>query len=253
MTKKRRKTSTHSKPKQKTAPLTSLGRACPLGQHWVSKHPRNRISSRGLAYIQSVNGYCRTNRSGKDHLYRDEIQSIAKRGFIPFNLGNLKKLKSFRGKDEAYDSLIVGWTHYWNQIFNMNDPLDPETVKALIASESSFDKEKWNHQKGKDSATGLMQVTNRTLQLLRDPKELKDHLLTLTEEDMKDPNLAICGGIRWLFRKREVTESQLRRKPSWKEVVHRYKGYKSSEKNPRGMKVFDTYLLELKESKQKAN
>ena len=37
-----------------------------------------------------------------------------------------------------YDVLIRGWVRYWNEIFQPKNPLDPNLVKALMATESSF-------------------------------------------------------------------------------------------------------------------
>lgn len=88
-------------------------RPCPLGKYWVSAHDRHRTSSRGIAYIQSVRGYCRTNPSHKDHLYRNDIQEIAKRHFKQFDKVPLKPINEFKGKDAKYDSMIQGWTKLW--------------------------------------------------------------------------------------------------------------------------------------------
>src|SRR4051812_44671258 len=38
----------------------------------------------------------------------------------------------------GYDLFIAGWTKYWNDILQFDMPLDPNVVKALIASESGF-------------------------------------------------------------------------------------------------------------------
>jgi soluble lytic murein transglycosylase-like protein len=66
----------------------------------------------------------------------------------------------FRRAGNEFDSLIRGWTQYWNDILMPSDHLDPDVVKALIASESGFDEKTWNHRRGKNAAYGLMQVTN---------------------------------------------------------------------------------------------
>lgn len=46
-------------------------------------------------------------------------------------------LTKFLRADE-FDLHIRGWVRYWNEIFHPQEPLDPNLVKALIASESSF-------------------------------------------------------------------------------------------------------------------
>lgn len=94
-----------------------------------------------------------------------------------------------------------------------------------------------------------MQVTDESVQLLKSPKELRDQFVNLTDEDMKDPNLAICAGIRWLFRKKQLAEARLKRKISWREAVQDFKGYSPTDKNPTGMNNFDRYLRELKGQK----
>lgn len=45
-----------------------------------------------------------------------------------------KKLE-FKNSDK-YDEIIAIWTDYFNKKFNADPPLDPDIVKALIASES---------------------------------------------------------------------------------------------------------------------
>ena len=224
-------------------------RPCPLGKFWVSTHNRRRVSSRGLASVHSVRGYCRSNQSHQDHLYRDDIEEIAERHFKQFNATPLKPLKEFKGRDAKYDSMIQGWVKYWNDIFKSEDSLDPDLVKALIGSESSFDPKKWNHLRGKKSAYGLMQVTQDSVLLLKNPKELKDHFVNLTAADMKNPNLAVCAGIRWLFRKKQLAEAKLKHKITWREAIRDFKGYSPADKKQKGMATFDRYLKELKGGK----
>lgn len=47
------------------------------------------------------------------------------------------KLKEYKDADK-YDDVIAVWTDYFNKKFNAEPPLDPDVVKALIASESGF-------------------------------------------------------------------------------------------------------------------
>jgi len=106
----------------------------------------------------------------------------------------------------------ISWTKYWNDVLKPSTPLDPDIVKALIASESGFDPTILANKKNKNSARGLMQITNDTRKILGDEKgELKDHYLTLTRDDLNDPSLNICAGIRWLFRKAEIASGLLGR------------------------------------------
>jgi soluble lytic murein transglycosylase-like protein len=39
---------------------------------------------------------------------------------------------------DKFDQQIRGWVRYWNDIFQPSDPLDPNLIKALIATESGF-------------------------------------------------------------------------------------------------------------------
>lgn len=95
-----------------------------------------------------------------------------------------------------YDSLIGGWTQYWNEVLNPSEALDPNLVKALISTESDFNsKAKILASKG-NWARGLLQLTDQTLRILRDEKgELKNFLLNIDQEDATDPNLNIAAGI----------------------------------------------------------
>lgn len=74
------------------------------------------------------------------YLDTDEIDSIFKnydrKGIIYPAKG---KLKDYPGADK-YDEAIAVWTDYFNKKFNADPPLDPDVVKALMASESGF----WN-------------------------------------------------------------------------------------------------------------
>jgi hypothetical protein len=115
-------------------------RVCPIGKHYVrphvlhippsKKHPEGQVVTR--------HAHCADNPSHKDILSYDELHIIAKTHFSslvgPPNAGVLTE---FSRADE-FDSDIRGWVRYWNEIFHPNEPLDPNLVKALIASESSF-------------------------------------------------------------------------------------------------------------------
>jgi len=82
-----------------------------------------------------------------------------------------------------------------------------------------------DHEKNTNSARGLSQITNNTRKILSDEKgELKDHYITTTKKDLNDPNISICAGIRWLFRKKDIATAKLKRNASWEEAVYEYKG-----------------------------
>lgn len=47
---------------------------------------------------------------------------------------------------------------------------------------------------------------------------------------MLDPNLNICAGIRWLFRKKQIADSAAGRDLSWNEAIQKYKAEKKGKK-----------------------
>jgi hypothetical protein len=226
-----------SKKKQlsvKKAPKkTHTWRLCSPGEHWVRTHPLTIPPSQKnpAGSVTTRRGHCARNPTGKDQLYPDEIQEMAKQNFrnvkekpCPIPLGAGKA-------GTRYDDLIAGWTKYWNDVFKPEPPLDPNIVKALIASESGFDPKILANKKNKNSARGLMQITNDTRKILGDEKgELKDHYLTLTREDLNDPSNNICAGIRWLFRKHVIASSLLKRTATWEEAVAEFKGARTVAK-----------------------
>ncbi|MDZ4678328.1 MAG: transglycosylase SLT domain-containing protein [Oligoflexia bacterium] len=156
------------------------------------------------------------------YLGTDEIESIFNkydRKALIYPTPN--KLNEYKNAD-MHDEQIAVWTDYFNKKFNINPPLDPNVVKALIASESGFHKDPPNNP----VAIGIAQITKPTLKILQDPKgETKDFIFTkIRQKDLKDPNIAIPMGIRWLFRKRQTAESKLKRTPNAEEIILEYKG-----------------------------
>lgn len=130
--------------------------------------------------------------------------------------------------------MIRGWTRYWNDIFKPAEPLDPGLVKALIATESGFDPS----SKSKiSSAKGLMQLLNSTINYLNDPEEMKNYLVGINRKNEQDPNMNICAGVRWLFRKKQLAEHH--GKTTWYDAVHEYKGPGVDAEI--GMKKLDEY------------
>ena len=204
--------------KQKAHPW----RMCPGGEHWVSTHSRRTKSGE-----TQVTGHCRTNPSRKDQIYAGELNRIADKYFsnikvkpVPDNLG-------FKYRGNKYDKIIAGWTKYWNEVLAPDEPLDPNLVKALIATESGFDREaKIRAGKKAGWTRGLMQVTDWALEILKDEKgELRDHLIDLDQKDMTDAPLNIAAGVRWLHRKRETASAKLKRTATWLEAAADYKSY----------------------------
>jgi len=127
---------------------------------------------------------------------------------------NSKKLKY--PNSDKYDSLIALWVDYFNQKFKDEVPLDPNVVKALIGSESSF---RENPSENK-TAFGLTQITKQTLKILQDHKgEAKDFIFqNITKKDLLDPDISIALTTRWLFRKKQTAKSNLKENQQMKKL-----------------------------------
>lgn len=204
-------------------------RTCPIGQHWVSRHPKNLKSGKTTDH----DGHCRKNPSKKDLLKGDEIIQISENVLFknpPVKVSSHKL--SFKDKGSKYDHLISGWTAYWNDVFKITPPLHPNHVKALIATESGFAAQSKATNTGKHIglARGLIQITEQTHRGLKGYKnELKDHIVDLDLDELWDPNKNIAAGVRWLFRKRETARARIKRNPTWEEVLMEYKGRLTSK------------------------
>lgn len=200
-------------------------RICPIGSHLVRTHslriPASKMHPQGL--LTTRHQHCARNSSKKDLLSFPEIQEITQRHFSNLN-GTLRSggalLKEFKDADK-FDDLIRGWVGYWNEVFKLQDPLDPNLVKALIATESSFDPQAKN-----SDAHGLMQVMESTHHILNNHKgELKNYLIDVPIKNLVDPSANICMGVRWLFRKKQTASARLRREVAWMETIADYKSY----------------------------
>jgi soluble lytic murein transglycosylase-like protein len=193
----------------------------------VREHPRTvPVSEKNPEGKTIVDGHCRSNPSHHEIFVADEISRIAIEHFkdiknrpTPDDLGFLK--------GNAFDEFIAGWTQFWNEIFMPKDPLDPDLVKALIANESSFRTQV--DTKSKDgTARGLIQITEGSRKILADQKgELKDFLITVSKDEIKDPNVNIFAGIRWLFHKKNLATHHLKREATWMEAISEYKGIRT--------------------------
>lgn len=249
MAKKRRKKRAEATKKGKTSTPTPKvpteyhpWRLCPAGQHWVQEHPLTvPVSDKNPDGETTRRGHCHGNPSHRDQLYRDEMNEIAETYFPGLEGGPSNDDLDY-DNGNAYDDLIRGWTKYWNETLNPEEKLDPNLVKALIATESSFDPSETNRQKGSNRAIGLMQVTNGTRKILGDEKgEVKDRLVNISDKDALDPNLNIAAGIRWLFHKKRLASSKLGREATWEEAVAEYKFYRREwaalKKVPPGKKL----------------
>jgi len=163
------------------------------------------------------------------------------------------KLPEYVVGADKFDHFIRGWTKYWNDVFRPDEPLDPDLIKALIASESSFELKPLSQNAGAaGQAHGLIQLTDQTIKALGDPKgELLNHLVKISTEDTSDPNLSIGAAVRWLFRKRELASLRLKRQATWREGIAEYKAYlkdmaSGKDPNPAQMKKLDHIYGRLK-------
>ena len=224
-------------------------RLCASGRHWVREHylliPPSKNNPGGSTTIRHA--HCADNPSKKDQLYPDEIQEMAQQNFSTVKEKPCPLGLEFKEKGNHYDDLIAGWTKYWNDVLKPDIPLEPNVVKALIATESGFDAKILANKKDKNSARGLMQMTNESRKILGNEKgELKNHYLTLTREDLNDPSNNICAGIRWLFRKREIASSLLKKTASWDEAIYEFKGGRTTSKK-RAQELMNKFNKKLEE------
>lgn len=228
-----------------TAPSIHPWRNCPSGYYFVREHDRKVKPTPAHPEGQtSVRPHCRKNPSGKDQLYPEEMSLIANANAVPSEklLKEIGRLDAPKNAND-FDRLIVIWTQYWNEVFAPTEHLSSNVVKALFFSESSFNLSVKDVRVRKGNyARGPLQITDETRKVLADEKgELKDHFITLTANDVRQPELAIPAAIRWLFYKRERASSYLGREASWGEAIADYKGYlrkKGELRTHKGMKNF---------------
>jgi hypothetical protein len=226
-------------------------RLCPYGEHWVITHPMRVPPSEKNpnGSITTRKGHCAKNPSGKDQLYPDEIKTISDSIFKELKNKPCSLDLNFKNGSQ-FDDLIAGWTQYWNEVLQPKVPLSCNIVKALIASESGFKADLLANKKNSNTARGLMQILNSTRKTLGDEKsELQNHFLTVTKDELNDPSINICSGIRWLFQKHKLASSYLEREASWEEAVMHYKGKlktKAGDKESlKQKKIFNDYLSRL--------
>lgn len=141
------------------------------------------------------------------------------------NLPMKGKIKDFKTADD-YDDLIAVWTDFFNKKLDVDPPLDPDVVKALLASESGFDLKPKN-----PLAIGIAQITKATLKIVQDPSgEAKAFIFdNIRQKDLLSPNIAIPIEIRWLSRKKALAKSKLGRDPTAEEIILEYKGLLKSK------------------------
>ena len=136
------------------------------------------------------------------------------------------KNKLTQPNSDKYDEIIAVWCDYFNKKFSTNPPLEPNVVKALIASESDFILDPKNPK-----ATGMTQITPETLKALLDPNgEVKEFIFkNIRKKDLKNPSVAIPMAVRWLSRKKRLAEGKLGRPATAEEIILEYKGLLKSK------------------------
>ena len=230
-------------------------RLCPSGEHWVKTHPLTvPASGKGPARTTVRQGHCQLNPKRKSEFYTsDELREIAETHFRTL-MNDSKAMPVPDSLDfpngNKYDLLIAGWTKFWNEILKPEDPPTPDFIKALIATESSFNLVK--DQKSNDGlARGLIQVTESTRKIMQNLKgELRNHHIELTADESRDPVTNVAAGIRWLHHKKFLAENRLKRKITWEEAAAEYKGiYNDIGKD----KKTDEIMKKLKELHKRLN
>ena len=209
-------------------------RLCPVGSHWVREHSMRVLPSKTnpKGHVTTRHAHCARNPSGKDILFPDEINKISEQNFKNTEPKPCPITLNFGENGSKYDDLIAGWTKYWNDVLSPDKPLDPNLVKALIASESRFHPKILADPKKPKSGRGLMQMIDASRKILGDEKgELKNHFVSASREKLNDPNTNICAGIRWLFYKKKFAFHRLKREASWEEAVYEFKGCRTVPKN----------------------
>jgi hypothetical protein len=195
----------------------------------VRAHPRKvPLSQKNPAGVTIVDRHPR--RIHGPALSANDIRSIAStydRKKITYPADDALDFKD----GSKYDELIAIWVDYFNKRFGVappNAPLDPDVIKALIASESEFKRDPRNPK-----AIGIAQITPAALKALLNPEgEVKELIFKgIRQMDLKDPEIAISMGIRWIFRKRRLAEGKLGRSPTPEEIILEYKGLLKSSRD----------------------
>lgn len=168
----------------------------PPGSHVVARQAR--FSKNGIKYF--VKAHIRKNRGKKVVLLPENLLYLHWHGDHEYPaLGKVKGYAEF----PEFDSVIQFWLNFWkDEGLKFPEDLDPFLIKVIIAIESRFRPAVRTKIPG-SSATGLMQVTNKTREDLNGKSKeskhaLRDSFLDLDMVDLTDPVINIASGIRWL-------------------------------------------------------
>lgn len=212
----------------------------------VREHPRRvKVSQKNPQGVTIVDRHPRYIKGS--YLDESEIYLILKnykRDGILYPAKN--RLVEYKDSDK-YDDQIAVWTDYFNKKFNSN--LDPDMIKALIASESGFRVDPLENT----VAIGIAQITKPTHKILQDSKgEVKEFIFKdISQKDLKNPDIAIPMGIRWLYRKKDTAKNKLGREPTHEEIILEYKGWLKSKSDLKksGLKNYKEHYEKLKSKK----
>ncbi len=179
------------------------------------------------------------------YLDREEIETVFK-NYDRKNIIFPAKGKLPHPNCDSYDELIAVWTDYFNTKFHAVPSLDPNVIKALIASESGFREDPSENKK----AFGIAQITPESFVALQNPKgEVKEFIFSdIRKKDLKEPNINIPMAIRWIFRKKRLAEGKLGREVTADETILEYKGLLKSktDEKKRALKNFKENYDKLK-------
>jgi hypothetical protein len=232
-----KKTTPPSSTSELTPSKTHPWRLCPIGQHWVREHPLTIPPSEKKPEYETLRrGHCRTSPKGKEVYTTDELREIARLYFETLRDDlEVMPIQDALGypNENRYDLLIAGWTKFWNETLNPSRPVTPDFIKVLIATETSF-RDLPDTPSKAGAARGPIQITESTRRILQDENgELKNHLIRITIEETRDPEVNISVGIRWLYHKRKLLETRIKRDATWEEAAAEYKGiFGDIGKNP---------------------
>ena len=161
------------------------------------------------------------------YLKRREIGEVFKnyerRGIFYPTSGKIPEHKN----SDKYDELIAVWAAFFNEKLKIDPPLDPDIFKALLASESGFRL----YTPENKIAFGIAQITKQAWEILQNPKgEAREFIFNdIRQKDLRDPNIAIPMGIRWLMYKSKRAAAKLGRQPTHEDIILEYKGLLKSK------------------------
>lgn len=202
--------------KKKTGKKLTTVREHPMHVHVSEKNPTGiTIRDRHIRRLPGT------------YLKREEISEVFKnhrrKGILFPTAGKIARPKNA----DNYDELIAVWVDYFNNKLKTEPPLDPDVFKALLASESTFR----HHTPENKIAFGIAQITKQTWSILQDPKgEATEFVFSdIRQKDLRDPNIAIPMGIRWLMYKSKRAAAKLGKQPSHEDIILEYKGLLKSK------------------------